>query len=112
MDPSYQVTEETFSSTVAGIEELRAKHHDDWPEWRRVLISSAQAGKRMEQEVNDLKAAIDQCARRTAVATLANKIANIEADAKRRHGVVSWLFDHFWQIVILALGVMFTAHKW
>lgn len=110
MDPKYQ-HEETFAATVTGIDELRAAHHDDWPEWRRTLVNAARAGARMEQELRNLEAALEQCARKTAVTTLVNKVADLEDAAHKRRGAVNWVFNHFWQILVIVLTA-FLAHQW
>lgn len=103
MDPKYQ-DEETFASTVTGIEELRRAHHDDWPEWRRTLVNAAKAGARMEQELRDLAAALEQCARRTAVSNLSNRVAALEEGVNKRRGLWRWIINHFWQIVLVLLA--------
>jgi hypothetical protein len=110
VDPKYQ-HDETFASTVTGIEELRKAHHDDWPEWRRTLVNAARAGARMEQELRDVEAAIEQCARRTAVSTLANKVAALEDGVRRRRGLISWFLNHFWQIAAIVITA-YLAHRW
>lgn len=110
MDPKYQ-HDETFASTVTGIEELRKAHRDDWPEWRRTLVNAARAGARMEQELRDVAASVEQCARRTAVATLANKVGALEDAARKRRGFWRWIVNHAWTIVMIALTA-YLAHRW
>lgn len=103
MDPKYQ-DEETFASTVTGIEELRRGQRDDWPEWRRTLVNAARAGARMEQELRDVAAAVEQCARRTAVSGLSNRIAALEDAAKQRRGLMRWVVNHGWEIVVVLIA--------
>jgi hypothetical protein len=110
VDPKYQ-HDETFAGTVTGIEELRKAHKDDWPEWRRTLINAARAGARMEQELRYVAASVEQCARRTAVSTLANKVGALEDAARKRRGLWRWVINHFWTLMTIVLAAM-LAHRW
>lgn len=112
MDPRYQ--DETFASTVSGIEELRgnAGEDRDWLSWKRVLIASANAGRVLEQRVNDAEVAIEtKLARRSAVSELSNRVAALEGSARRRRGVLNWIINHFWQLAVIGLAAA-LAHTW
>ena len=113
VDPRFQ-EEPTFATTLTGIDELRRQHgaqDDDWPRYKISVVNAIRSGARVEQEIVDLRAALEQCARRTAVSTLVNKVAALEEAAERRKGTVRWVVDHFWQIMVVLLTAL-IAHRW
>ena len=108
MDPNYQV-DETFAKTVTGIEELRAKYRGndemDWKEWKRTLVSAAQAGAQLERRVNGLAMEFAKAARAEAVAGLVTRIEKLEWKEEGRWNVKSWMYG-----VGSGLVVVFADH--
>jgi len=105
--------DDTFARTFVGIDRLRSKGYDeDWHEWKRVVLESLRAGKKLEEKVsaltialNDLKA---RSARHTAVATLAEKIKVLEDHHAKRESsrakIMGWVGKALLLILAALLG--------
>jgi hypothetical protein len=112
LDPSLQ--DETFASTLSGIEDLRrnfGSHEHDWARYKISVVNAIRSGARLEQEVVDLQVAVNSCSRRGAVAAIAERVKALEDVANRRRGVWRWLVDHFWQIIVVVLAAE-LARRW
>ena len=113
MDPNYQV-DETFAKTVTGIEELRAKYRGndgmDWKEWRRTLVSAAQAGAQLERRVNGLAMEFAKAARAAVVADIDIRVKQLEWEQKQRWGFKGWMYG-IASGVIVGLIIVFVDHR-
>jgi hypothetical protein len=103
--------DDTFARTFVGIDRLRGKNHDDdWHEWKRVVLESLRAGKKLEDKVaaltivvNDLKA---RSARHTAVAALADKVKGLEDHHAQRESTKAKLLGWIGKAALLILAAL------
>ena len=113
MDPNYQV-DETFAKTVTGIEELRKKYRRDdemdWREWRRTLVSAAQAGAKLERDFNSLRMEVAKAARSETVAGLIQRIEFLEYVNKTRFGISTWVWGVVSGIIVGVAIVIAGKH--
>lgn len=114
MDPNYQV-EETFAKTVTDIEELRRKYRKDdamdWREWKRTLVTAAQAGARLERDVGVLRNDVSAAARASTVAGLITRIEMLEYHEKQRTSMKANLIRGAFELVVGA-ALLYVGHKW
>lgn len=89
-------SDDTFAGTSADIDELRSRYADDdnWREYKRIVLQSVRAGKRLEDEFNTLKLDIvTKYARQGAQERLAKSVDEIRADIKEWRSTKRWLVD-------------------
>jgi len=114
VDPKFQ--EPTFETTLTDVSELRrrfsAADDNDWPRYKLTVLNTIRSGVRLEQRMTNAESAIeDKLARRQALERLVDRVKDLEEAAQRRRGVLNWLLNNFWQIVILVVTA-YVAHRW
>lgn len=101
--------DDTFASTLTGINELRSKYGgDDWPEWRRTVVDAVRAGERLEREVQSLRLKTNGFAKAEAYQGLSDRIKVLEGDRKIRNSVGKYMAD-FIKALIVAGVTLFLA---
>lgn len=94
MDP--QLQDDTFATTLDGIEELRRAHRDNdaesWSEWRMLVAKSIRSGDRLEKVVQGLERKVAERASAAVVGTLVEDVNKLKAAQARR--------KRFWRSVI------------
>ena len=73
--------DDTFATTLSGIEKLRAGHYrneDDWREWKRSVLASLKAGSAVERKLAWVIPELKGAARDSALQALARRVESLE----------------------------------
>lgn len=100
--------DDTFASTLDGIEELRASHRgdDDWESWRRVVLQSLRAGTTLEKRLSQIETKAGTFAKVGAYTHLDTRVTRLEDAQKRSRG--------FWGQILKAggaIGLIVLGHE-
>lgn len=86
--------DDTFASTLTGIDELRSKYgSDDWPEWRRTVIAAVNAGAQLERRVQAIDLRLHGTAKAEAYAKLEKRVHALEFLQSSRSKAGKWGAD-------------------
>lgn len=86
--------DDTFASTLTGIEELRSRHgSDDWPEWRRTVIDAVRAGAQLERRVQAFELRFQGVAKAEAYSALSLRLQKLEMRQSSHGRTVKWGAD-------------------
>lgn len=102
-------TDDTFASTLTGIDELRSRHgSDDWPEWRRTVVDAVRAGAQLERLVRQLEGRLPGFAKAEAYSTLSLRLQKLELLQSSHGRSVKWGGDLLKMIIAGILGAVAT----
>lgn len=106
--PEPTSSDDTFATTLAGIEELRAnfRHDDDWLEWRRSVVASVQAGAALEKKINWIIPELKGCARQAALVELRYRVEALEAAKKNSSALTGKLLNLGGKMLLVILGAL------
>lgn len=86
--------DDTFASTLTGIEELRSKYgSDDWLEWRRTVVDAVRAGAQLERKLQSLELRLHGTAKAEAYAKLEKRVHALEFLQSSRSKAGKWGAD-------------------
>lgn len=100
--------DDTFATTLTGIDELRSKHgSDDWPEWRRTVVDAVRAGAQLEKKVQQLELRLQGTAKTTAYTAMDARVQSLELVQSSRSKTTKWAADLFKTILagLFAFGL-------
>lgn len=88
------ISDDTFASTLTGIDELRSRHgSDDWPEWRRTVVDAVRAGAQLERRVQAFDLRLHGFAKAEAYTTLDRRVRVLELRQSSRSKTAKWGAD-------------------
>jgi hypothetical protein len=98
--------DDTFATTLDGIEELRSPHRgtDDWQSWRRVVVQSLRAGSALEKRIASLEVKAGGFAKAGAYTHLDTRVSRLEEQERRRRGLWGTLLKAAGAIGLVVLG--------